>query len=116
MSGGEIAAIIAASGFVLLVLFIAVPLVKFGRVLDETSDSIRDLSRDVSPLITELTVTVTETNKQLAKVDQITDSVSEVATNVSSLVAVFSSTVGSPLVRMAGFTQGLKSALFGKKK
>jgi ABC-type antimicrobial peptide transport system permease subunit len=52
----------------------------------------------------------------LEKVDQITESISEVTTNVSSLVAVFSATLGSPLVKLAGLTQGLRSALLGKKK
>jgi uncharacterized protein YoxC len=116
MSGGDVAALIAAGGFVLLVLFVAVPLLKLGRVLDETRNSIRDLNESVSPLLTELTETVTSTNKQLAKVDQITENISEVTTNVSSLVAVFAATLGSPLVKIAGLTQGLRSALLGKKK
>ena len=116
MSGGDVAAIIGAGGFVLLVLFVAVPLLKLGRVLDETRNTIRDFNESVSPLLTELTETVTSTNKQLARVDQITENISEVTNNVSSLVAVFSATLGSPLVKIAGLTQGLRSALQGKKK
>ena len=116
MSGGDIAGIIAASGFVLLVIFLAVPLIKLGGVLDETRDSIRDLSADMSPLLTELTEIVSATNKQLAKVDVITSNVAEVTTNISSMVAVFSAAIGSPLVKIAGLTKGLRSALLGKKK
>jgi uncharacterized protein YoxC len=116
MSGGDVAALIAASAFVLLVLFVAVPLLKLGRVLDETRNTIRDLNESMSPLLTELTDTVTSTNKQLAKIDQITESVSEVTTNISSLVAIFSATLGSPLVKLAGLTKGLRSTLLGKKK
>jgi uncharacterized protein YoxC len=55
MSGGDVAALIAAGGFVLLVLFVAVPLLKLGRVLDETRNSIRDLNETVSPLLSEPT-------------------------------------------------------------
>ena len=116
MSGGDVAAIIAASAFVLLVLFLAVPIIKLGRVLDETRDAVRDLNEGVAPLLTELSETVNQTNKQLAKVDVITENVAEVTTNVSSLVAVFSATVGSPLVKIAGLTQGLRSTLLGKGK
>lgn len=116
MSGGDIAAIIAASAFALLVLFIAVPLVKLGRVLDETRESIRSVGDEVSPLLSELTETVQATNKQLAKVDVITENVSEVTGNISALVAVFASTLGSPLVKIAGLTSGLRSALLGKSK
>lgn len=116
MSGGDIAALVAAGGFVLLVIFIAVPLLKLGRVLDETRNSIRDLNESVAPLLSELTETVTATNKQLARVDVITENVAEVSSNISSLVAVFSSAVGSPLVKIAGLTQSLRTALIGKKK
>ena len=116
MSGREIAGLIAAGGFVLLVLFIAVPLIKLGRVLDETRNSIRDLNESVAPLLSELTETVSATNKQLARVDVITENVAEVTSNISSLVAVFSSAVGSPLVKLAGFTQSLRNNLLGKKK
>jgi uncharacterized protein YoxC len=116
MSGGEIAAIIAAGGFVLLVLFIAVPLIKLGGLIDEARDSVRDLNDSVAPLLTEVTTTVAQTNKQLAKVDVISENLVEVSTNVKSLVAVFSASVGAPLLKIAGLTQGLRSAILGKKK
>jgi uncharacterized protein YoxC len=115
MSGGDIAAIIAASAFALLVIFIGVPLIKLGRLLDETRDSVHDLNESVAPLLTELTTTVTEANKQLARIDVITENVSDVTTNVKSLVAVFTASVGAPLAKIAGLTQGIRSALIGKK-
>ncbi len=114
MSGGDIAAIIAASAFVLLVLFIGVPLIKLGGLIDETRESVRELNQSVSPLLSEVTTTVSETNKALAKIDVITENVADVTTNINSLVAVFSASIGAPLLKIAGFTKGLKSAL--KKK
>lgn len=114
MSGGEIASIIAAAAFALLVIFIGVPLLKLGRLIDETRDSVHDLNDSMSPLLTELTTTVTETNKQLARVDVITENVADVTTNIRSLVAVFSASVGAPLAKIAGLTQGIRSAM--KKK
>ena len=115
MSGGDIAALVAAGGFVLLVLFIAVPLIKLGKLLDEATTSVRELNDTMSPLLNELSETVTAANKQLARIDVITESAAEVATNVSSLVAVFTSAVGSPLLKLAGFTKGIRSTLKGKK-
>lgn len=115
MSGGDIAGIIAASGFVLLVLFVGVPLIKLGRVLDETRVSVRNVSEEVTPLLSELTETVQATNKQLAKVDVITENVSEVTGNLSALVALFSSTLGSPLMKIAGLATGVRSFLKEKK-
>ncbi|MFM6962933.1 MAG: DUF948 domain-containing protein [Micrococcales bacterium] len=116
MSGGDIAAIIAAGAFVLLVLFIGVPLVKLGGLIDEARDSVRELNDTVSPLLTEVTTTVAHTNKQLEKVDVISDNLVEVTTNAKSLVALFSASVGAPLVKIAGLTQGLRTAILGKKK
>lgn len=115
MSGGDIASIIAASAFALLVIFIGVPLIKMGRLLDEARDSVHDLNSSVAPLLTELTTTVTETNKQLARLDVITENVAGVTTTISSMVETFSSAIGGPLVKIAGITKGLSSALLGKK-
>jgi uncharacterized protein YoxC len=115
VSGGDIAAIIAASAFALFVLFTAIPLVKLGRLIDETSASVRELSEDVSPLLTGLTETVTETNKQLARIDVITENAAEVSQNISSLVAVFTASVGSPLVKIAGFAKSLSGIFLNKK-
>ena len=114
MSGGDIAGIIAASGFVLLVLFVGVPLMKLGRVLDETRISLRNVSEEISPLLSELTETVQSANKQLAKVDTITQNVSEVTGNVSALIALFTSAVGSPLMKIAGVATGLRSIIKSK--
>ena len=116
MSGGEIAGIIAASAFALFVLFTAIPLIKLGRLLDETSASVRELSEGVSPLLTGLTDTVTETNKQLARIDVITENVAEVSQNINSLVAVFTASVGSPLVKIAGFAKSLSGFFMSSKK
>ena len=41
MSAGEIAGLIAAVAFVLLVVLLAVPLLKLGKVLDETRSTVR---------------------------------------------------------------------------
>ena len=116
MSGGEIAAIIAASAFALFIVFTAIPLVKLGRLLDETSASVRELSEGAAPLLTGLTETVTETNKQLARIDVITENVAEDSENISSLVAVFTASVGSPLVKIAGFAKSLSGVFMSSKK
>ncbi len=53
MSGGEIAALIAAIAFVLLVLLLAVPLLKLGRTLDEATLAVRKTHDGVGPLLTD---------------------------------------------------------------
>lgn len=113
MTGGDIAGLIAAGVFAILVGLLAIPLIKLGRVFDETSTAIRGLSDNVTPLLEEATTTISETNRQLARVDAITTSVEETTANVSSLVALFAATVGGPLIRIAGFSAGVRAAIGG---
>jgi cellulase/cellobiase CelA1 len=113
MTGGDIAGLIAAGVFAVLVCLLAIPLVKLGRVFDETSAAIRGLSENVTPLLEEATTTISESNKQLARVDAITTNIEEVTGNVSSLVALFAATVGGPLIKIAGFSAGVRAAIGG---
>lgn len=113
MSGGDIAGLIAAGVFAVLVGFLALPLIKLGRVLDETTAAIREASSGVSPILEETAVTIREANRQLGRVDTITSNVSEVTGNVSSLVALFAASVGGPLIKLAGFTAGVRTVLGG---
>lgn len=115
MTVGGVVGLIFAIGFVLLVGLIAIPLIKLGRVLDETRSTIHDLSRETVPLITEVTTTVSATNLQLGKVDTITDNVAQVSTNVSALTALFAATLGSPVVKVAAFSYGVRQAMGGRR-
>jgi hypothetical protein len=110
VSGGDIAGLIAAAVFAVLVGFIAVPLLKFGRVLDQTRDSIKEASDGITPILDETATTLKETNKQLARVDVITKNVADVTGNVSALVSLFAATVGGPLIKLAGFSAAVKAA------
>lgn len=111
MSLGDIAGLIAAGVFAVLVGLLAIPLIKLGGVLDQTRAAIRETTDGVTPLLEETAVTLQETNKQLAKVDAITSNVADVTGNVSALVALFAATVGGPLIKLAGFSAGVRAAL-----
>ncbi|MGO4453914.1 DUF948 domain-containing protein [Arthrobacter sp. RAF14] len=116
MSGGDIAGLIAAGVFLLLVLFLAVPILKLGKVLDEIRESIKGLSDGAQPLMTEVTATVTTTNEQLKKVDGISNNVADASANLSALSALISATVGGPLIKVAAFSHGVRSALSARKQ
>ncbi|MFC8733955.1 DUF948 domain-containing protein [Luteimicrobium sp. NPDC057192] len=110
MSVGDVAGLIAAIAFVLLVGFLAVPLLKLGRVLDETRDSVRQITEHSVPILDEAATTVASTNGQLAKVDVITTSAAQVSENVSALTGLYAATVGRPLVKVAAFSYGVRKA------
>jgi uncharacterized protein YoxC len=115
MSVGDAAGLIAALAFVLLVGAIAVPLWKLGKVLDETRMTVRGISEGTLPLLSEVTTTVATTNEQLVKVDTITTNVAQVSTNVSALTSLFAATLGSPMVKVAAFSYGVRQAMNGRK-
>jgi uncharacterized protein YoxC len=115
MSGSEIASLVAAGGFVLLVLFLAIPILKLGKLLDRSAESVSQMTDELKPLVAELTVTLEETNRQLKKIDSITTDVSAVTTNLSSLVSVFTASLGGTLAKIAGYG-GVMRNLLGKRK
>ncbi|NYE94324.1 uncharacterized protein YoxC [Psychromicrobium silvestre] len=116
MSGGDIAGLIAAGVFAILVAILAVPVFKLGKVFDELSGSIRALSEETTPLIGEVTATVTTTNEQLKKVDGMTSNVSDATANISALSSLIAATVGSPLIKVASFSYGVRQAFTNRKK
>ncbi len=111
MSFGELAGLIAALAFVLLVGVLAYPLYKLGKVFDEARLSVRDLSGGAVPLLEEVTTTVSTANGQLVRVDTITRNVADVSENVSALTRLFAATLGSPVVKVAAFSYGVRQAL-----
>ncbi|WP_270451022.1 DUF948 domain-containing protein [Kocuria marina] len=110
MDGGDIAGLLAALVFAVLVGLLAVPIIKLGRVFDELRLSIRSINDGTAPLIDEVTRTVATTNTQLEKVDGITSNVSDASANVSALSSLVASTAGQPLIKVASFSHGLRRA------
>ncbi|MHA7144911.1 DUF948 domain-containing protein [Arthrobacter sp. TmT3-37] len=115
MSGGDIAGLIAAGVFAVLVLLLAVPIWKLGRVFDELRKAIRTVTDETTPLIEEVTSTVSTTHQQLKTVDGITSNVSDASANISALSSLVAATVGSPLIKVSAFSYGVRSALAGRK-
>lgn len=111
MTPTQIAALIAAGAFVLLVLLLAIPLVKLGRTLDEASTAIRKAQENSDPLFTGANSTLTHVNTQLDRVDGITTNAKTVSGNVSALSSLFTATLGGPLVKTAAFSYGVSKAL-----
>jgi uncharacterized protein YoxC len=113
MSVGDVAGLIAAIAFVLLVGALAIPLIKLGGVLDESRNMIKGVSDETVPLLSEVTTTVATTNAQLVRVDAITSHVQAASTHVSALTALLAATLGNPVVKVAAFSYGVRSALAG---
>ena len=111
MSGGAIAALVAAIAFVLLVLLLAVPLLKLGRTLDEATLAMRKTHDGVGPLLAEAQQTMQSVNQQLVQLEGIAANVNSMTTNVAAMTNVVSSTLGSPMIKAAAFTYGVRKTV-----
>jgi|SRR5881275_2548106 len=116
LSGGEVAGLIVAVFWALLVCFIAFVLVKLGNVVGETGKLVQGVTDQTVPLLGEVTVSVTHVNAELERVDAITANVQTISTNVSALTGVFAATLGSPLIKVAAFSYGVRRAINEKNE
>ncbi|HEX4704308.1 MAG TPA: DUF948 domain-containing protein [Pseudonocardiaceae bacterium] len=116
MSAGQIAALVAAGAFVLLVLLLAVPLIKLGRTLDEATIAIRKAHENSDPLFNGANTTISHVNTQLERVDGITANARAVSGNVSALTSLFTATLGGPLVKTAALSYGISRAIRARRR
>lgn len=124
MNGGEIAALIAAGAFAMLVLVLAVPLLRLRHTVDAATRAINDLNDRTAPILgkADLTVgnvntalgqvqtTLDGVNTQLAKVDTITGHAQQMSANVANLTHVVTSVAANPLVKVAAAGYGVRKA------
>lgn len=115
MNGVELASLIAAIAFAVLVLFLVITLMKINQTIDSSSATIRATGDSLIPLIEKLTETTEQTNRQLEKIDLITDNVVDATSNLSSLINNFTATIGGPLLRVGEIIK-MVTNLIGKKK
>ena len=124
MSGGEIAALIAAGAFAMLVLVLCVPILRLRHTIDAATRAINDVNDRTAPLLGNVNTTVDnvntalgqvhttldEVNAQLVRVDTITAHAASVSANVANLATVVTSAAANPLVKVASFGYGLRRA------
>src|SRR5215468_10103880 len=130
MDAGEIAGLIAAGAFLMLVIVLAVPLLKLGRTVDAATRAINEVTERTGPLLGNVNETVENVNTalgqvqvsldgvnvQLAKVDTITEHAAHVTANVANLSTVVAAAAASPIVKVASFGYGLRRAVAKRRR
>jgi uncharacterized protein YoxC len=130
MDAGEIAGLIAAGAFLMLVIVLAVPILKLGRTVDAATRAINDLTDRTGPLLNNVTETVENVNTtlgqvqvsldgvnlQLARVDTITEHAAHVTANVANLSTVVAAAAANPLVKVASFGYGVRKAVNNRRR
>ena len=111
LSGGEVAGLIVAVFWAVLVCFIGYVLIRLGNVVGETGKLVAGVTDETVPLLTEVRTSVVHVNAELERVDAITANVQSITHNASALTAVFAATLGSPAIKVAAFTYGVRRAM-----
>ncbi|MER7134652.1 DUF948 domain-containing protein [Streptosporangium saharense] len=111
LTAGEVAGLIVAMAWAILVSFLAVALVKLARLLTETTKMVSELGERVVPLLEDVTVTVSETNRQLVAVEAIARDVKQVSGHAAKISDVTQTLVTGPLIKLAALTHGVRRAL-----
>lgn len=129
MDAGEVAALIGAGAFLMLVLVLAVPILRLRKTIDAATRTILDLNDRTGPLLGNVTATVENVNTalgqvqvsldgvnvQLAKLDTMTTHVQTVTANVANLATVVSAAAANPLVKVAAFSYGVRRAASARR-
>lgn len=116
MSGGEVAGLIVAIGWAVLVLFLAYVLIALAGTLKSLTKVVGEVGDNTVPILEEVTVTVATTNMTLARVDGITDNVSDITRNAKAITSIVATGFGGPLIKVVSFTYGVRKAMGGKKQ
>ncbi|MFJ4921711.1 DUF948 domain-containing protein [Streptomyces sp. NPDC088725] len=111
MTGGEVAGILVAVFWAILVSFLAVVLVRLAQTLKATTKLVADVTEQAVPLLADASETVRSAQTQLDRVDAIATDVQEVTSNASALSTTVASTFGGPLVKVAAFGYGVRQAM-----
>ncbi len=109
LTGGQVAGLIVAVFFAIAVVVLSIILFKLGKVLEETQRLVAGISDKTVPLLGEVTTSVTHVNQELVRVDAITANVQSMTGNVSALTSLFAATLGSPIIKVAAFSYGVRS-------
>jgi uncharacterized protein YoxC len=129
VSGGEIAALIAAGAFLMLVLVLAVPILRLRHTVDAATRTLRDVADQTGPLLSNVNMTITNVNTalgqvqtsldgvnlQLTRLDTITDSAARVSANVANLSTIVAGAAANPLVKVAAFGYGVRKAAANRR-
>ena len=75
----------------------------------------RKTHEGAAPLLSDAQETVTQLNAQLVHVEGIAKNVNSMTTNVAAMTAVVSSTLGSPMIKAAAFTYGVRKTVSDRR-
>jgi uncharacterized protein YoxC len=111
LTAGEVAGLIAATGWIVVVCVLVMVLVKLTRLITQTSKAVTDLTSRMAPLLDDVSLTVSETNRQLAAVEAIAKDVKQISGHAAKLSAVTQTVFTGPLIKVSSIGYGVRRAI-----
>jgi uncharacterized protein YoxC len=115
LTGGDVALIVLAVGWVVLVLALCVVLLNTYRVLESTKLTIDAMREETVPLLREVKGSVERTNRELDRVDDMLVSATTVVGRVERLTGLVEQAASSPIMKVISIGAGLRKG-FAKAK
>lgn len=126
----EVAALVAAIAFAVLVVALAVPILRLRHTVDAATRALSDVADQTGPILTNVNGTIGNVNTtleqvhvsldgvnlQLARLDTITTNIQHVSANIANLSTVVSAAAANPLVKVAAFGYGVRKAAANRRQ
>ncbi len=110
MSGGEVAALIAAVAGAILVVGLLFALASFTATLKAMRTTVEELRRETVPLVGDLRQTLEQANAELARVDGLLGTAESVGTTVDSASRLAYMAFSNPVIKAMAFGAGARGA------
>ncbi|MFT4744226.1 MAG: hypothetical protein ACI9AD_000065 [Nitriliruptoraceae bacterium] len=111
MNATDIAVIVAAAFWGVLVIALCLALFKVLALLDEATKLVHGAADQTVDLLASANETVAGVNVELARVDTIIAGVQSITHTTDQLVGVVHATVSSPLIKVAAYAVGTGRAV-----
>jgi uncharacterized protein YoxC len=131
LHGWEIGLLILSGAFAVAVIALTAAVVlPLRRTIDQATRTLRNVADATGPILGNVNGTIENVNTalgqaqvsldnvnlQLARLDTITDHVQHVTANVANLSTIVGAAAASPLVKVAAFTYGVRSATAKRRR
>lgn len=116
LTGGQLAALIVAVFWAILVCALSYTLIRLARVLGEATKLVSGFTERTAPLLDEMTTTVTHVDGQLERVDSIARNVESMTSSASTMATLTTAIAGGPMARAAGLSYGTRKAITERQR
>ncbi len=116
LTGGDVALIVLAAAWVVLVGFLSIVLLNTYNVLTSTKLTIDAMREETVPLLREVKTSVEKANREIDRVDGMLVSATNIVGRAEKLTGLIEEAAASPLVKIISVGAGLRKGFARVKK